>query len=259
MKHLVYLTLLGLALTSCGKYQINTISSATLNKDPNTGVLTTSNDSFDISYQFRGKNAPLTIEILNKMKEPVTVDWSKCALIVDSAATSFLGDKIGFGGSSVGSSWKFSRDWEISSHDFAGAASVPTALTFIPPGTRVRKTILTASNKYVNNIPPSALTTIKSGIEESQITVKFAEFNQSNSPVKFQSYLTFFTENEGKKHYISRKHDFYISKLIVSPVDPTSTEFYPRDRSDVYYLHSGDGRGTRTNNPEILPSGFSAN
>lgn len=244
MKHTLPLTFLLFFLISCSKYQINTISSTELQKDPENGTMLASSDSFDIRYSFRGEDAPVTIEITNKLSVPLSVDWSKSALILNNEATSYVGRKMSLAGNIDMTTNTFPIGYSLNS---AGSVSVsgtlPESISFIPPGTKVTRTLLNISKTFINNVPKAAMKKVEVYTEAYMNIARVASFEPENSPLKFQSYITLFTEKDNKVLYYPCKQEFYLSELVETYSSPQEYPPY-KLRKDTYYVRRNTAFGT---------------
>jgi hypothetical protein len=236
MKNLFILSALLLILTSCSKYQINVISSNNITKDPETGKFTDENDSVKITYSFFGRNAPINLDVYNKLNEPLYIDWQRSAFITNDKAVSYDNDNVritgGVSGTSVGD-----KNISFSSGNIDATAALPKNVVFIPPHTHVSNTLLEATNQFIN--AEFYGVTKKSEIPSANFfgtsPVKIGEFTSETSPLNFNSYLTLYTLNGNIPQYTAYKHGFFISKVISTNDGPENFDFYQHQRGDFFY------------------------
>src|SRR5688500_275491 len=86
--------LVPLFLTSCLRYQFDTISSNLKENEMNNHVL--ENDTLIIKHAFQGENCPVQISIQNKLDVPLFVDWKRSAVIINDQSYSYWLDKATF-------------------------------------------------------------------------------------------------------------------------------------------------------------------
>ena len=84
------LALVACVLVSCSTYQVNVLSSTNTTKDDKTGVFNFENDSVKITYSFYGNNAPVSIQVFNKLDKPLYIDWQRSAAIIGDNAVSYM-------------------------------------------------------------------------------------------------------------------------------------------------------------------------
>ena len=237
MKNYLFLAVIAILLLSCSKYQINTISSTNTKKDVNTGDFIIENDSVQIKYTFNGES-PVRVNIVNKLDQPLYVDWKRSALIVNDQALSFAGENLEIDGDIKGESF---RDWAYNIFDYRNLdldlkaqVKLPVDLSFIPPKSRVEKALIRIPEVKVKDIPKKSLVTREIATEIKTVRVKTAEFSKDDSPLTFQSYLTLFTEQDSKIRPVVFRHDFYVSEAVLTTAKPKSIGF-GKARGDYFY------------------------
>ena len=98
MKRLLIFPVVAMALLSSCSYQMNTLRSSNTQLDDKTGVFQLENDSVKILYSFAGHNAPIHIDIYNKLNEPMYVDWERSAYIIDEKSSSYADETVELNG-----------------------------------------------------------------------------------------------------------------------------------------------------------------
>ena len=233
-------------LSSCSKYQISTLSSSNSVKDEKTGVFSVENDSVKISYSFYGPDAPLNIQVFNKLDKPMYIDWQRSALIVGTEAISYLPQNVNIQGSigatTIGDGGLASRTSLISSSYTSGSivavAEIPKNVTFLPPHSQITNVPLKVANGFFS-ISDSTLQKEKMSyyyqLEAKPIDVKAATFTKENSPLVFKSYLTLYTQTGNEIQPVNYQHEFFVSKVINTLVEPASLEGYQFQRGDYFF------------------------
>jgi hypothetical protein len=231
------------AITSCSRYQINVISSTNTNKNQQTGNFEFENDSVKISYSFYGPNAPVDVNVYNKLDNPLYIDWEKSAVIIGDKAISYASADIGITGNvdAQTSSYRGKNAVYGNSSYTTGSinavASLPKHSTFLPPHSRGGNSSVHLTSGYLE-IPDSAYSKAKmlnSYRDSSNMEkVKLANFEKTNSPFVFKSYLTLYLVNGAEVKPIAYQQDFYVSKSFTTLTEPQNFSGYEQKRGDYF-------------------------
>lgn len=243
-----------LLLPGCSSYYYSLLSSndgkSSLSEDRD---FVFENDTVRISYCFYGENAPLAITIFNKLNEPLFVDWTRSALVIDDVATSYYSDTAPIQGntqsSAEGYSYQWNKRFEISSSDsqgaFSGEITWPQGVTFIPPKSKIGKAPLHLTNLCFDQIPKEAYRKGKfTKLDGSIVTIHTKDFTEEDSPLRLRSYLTLYTHTpEGKiGKTLPFEQSFYMCQLIkTGNVPPQNFEGGQRQAGDFFYVHNVKG------------------
>jgi hypothetical protein len=237
MKTFLVALVCALSITSCNKYQINLLSSSNIAKDQLTGRFKMENDSVKITYSFLGSNTVMQVDILNKLNQPLYVDWKRSSLIVNGKSYTYADNMIHFNGN-VSSTTISSKNLAISDGSIDVAATLPKNISFIPPHTQISSGLANVANYSfddINDIKFAKIQLPLDGDSGQFIIAKAANFNINSSPIKFANYLTLYTLSNSIPQFINIQHDFYVSRIIKSLVNPESLQFAHDVRSDFYY------------------------
>ncbi|NJO69435.1 MAG: hypothetical protein HC830_09295 [Bacteroidetes bacterium] len=129
---LFYATVISIALLSgCTSYQLISVNS-NLPQSKNQ-ELVFENDSLKVTYSFNGMACPVKIRIFNKLQQPMFVDWSKSAAVVNDLKINYWEDVASFSGGADGSSVKITKDLELNASDINGTIKRKEKVSFIPP------------------------------------------------------------------------------------------------------------------------------
>lgn len=261
MKKLYLFYALGLPLlfASCSVYQLNTISSNTAKWNEKDGSFVQENDSLRIIYSFAGQNAPVSIEIHNKLNEPITVDWQRSALVYNDSAISYAGNKAYIKGDISGSSINWTRDFSSNRASLDGSVTLPQYVDFIPPKSFIRRVPLELTNAFFENFADTFYRKIKVPSVETdyKINGKRALFTASNSPLVFSSYLTL-TYNNKEDNKIAYQQQFYISELLRLGAHPSNTTLMDKKRGDMFYVSQQTGYGKTMTTGAVVAIGAAA-
>lgn len=249
MNRLFYPVLALFLLSSCSTYYISKLNSLDLAKNEETGAFLFENDSLRIGYSFFGENAPVQIDVFNKLDEPLYIDWQRSALIVDDQATSYMGDDIAINGrtSSDGYSYRTLADWRSTTQygAFNGTATLPSGLTFIPPKSKIEKTQLELANLFYEDIADSSYSRLElAGFDGTMHSIKVRNYTAQNSPLHFRSYLTLYTLDgvTDKPKQIVLEQSFYVNQVSKLGINPENLLSYKNRRGDVFYNKKTKGR-----------------
>ncbi|MDH6534243.1 hypothetical protein D0T51_06480 [Parabacteroides sp. 52] len=240
------LTVLLLSLSGCTSYYYSILDSTDRNhliSRNNTGEFIQENDSVRISYNFYGEDAPIHITIYNKLEEPVYIDWTRSAIIIDEVATSYYEGIAPI----QGDTYIYNNPATSSSQgSFSGGIAFPHGINVIPPQARIENTPLTLSNLPFKQIPKKEFTKTSFPVEDSkQLTIYLKEYTEADSPLYFRSYLTLYTEREdgllSKPMVFERS--FYVNKLIrAGHTSPSSFLGNREIPGDLFYVKEVKGR-----------------
>jgi hypothetical protein len=223
------------SVTSCTTYYVSRVSSTNASKNQQSGEFNIENDSIKVTYSFASLQAPVKVTVRNKLKVPLYVDWSKSALIFNEEATSYVPDETSFT-ANLHSRERRDSTRKTNSSYIRGNISTPTTTSFIPPNAKVEtKTIFLQSTAFQPlsdriGVNPEELPGFK-----KSITVYSADFDRSNSPVVFRSYLTFNTSPDPDKQSFALDTEFYVSKYFKTSTPPSRFLDYNSSFSDVFY------------------------
>jgi hypothetical protein len=239
---ILLLSVCTLLLASCSKYQVGVLSSSNIKKDQETGKFIAENDSVKITYSFWGRNAPINLNVYNKLNVPMYVDWQRSSFIVDDRAVSYADNRVVIN-SDISTTTVGGRSASYSSGTIDAVASLPRNVVFVPPHAQVSKQLLEVSGQFFD-LPDSVFTKkeITTSAAEGNTTVKIGEFTKANSPLSFRSYLTLYTLENNVPQFTAYEHDFFVSKIIKLSGEPAYYDMY-QSRGDYYYTQKSTTGG----------------
>ncbi|KAA8478436.1 hypothetical protein BDE36_0260 [Arcticibacter tournemirensis] len=224
-------------LSSCAKYYVNTVSSASTSFDGN-GVFKHENDSVLVTYNFFGEGAPLHIIVKNRTNSPLYVDWSRSAMIIRDRAVSYLDNKVVITGTINGDSYNWDKFWTSHFGDLNASASLPNSVSFIPPHSDIEKVIVLGNISQFEAIPKYTYAEKEYFYPETgPVEVKAANFAKDQSPLAFKSYITLFTTSNNKEAIpFVFQDEFYISKSIKTYSNPNFIAEYKNKAPNIFYI-----------------------
>ncbi|WP_342646604.1 hypothetical protein [Mucilaginibacter sp. CSA2-8R] len=238
------LGLLVLALASCSTYQVNVLSSTNTTKDDKTGVFNFENDSVKITYSFSGNNAPVSIQVFNKMDKPLYVDWQRSAAIIGNDAVSYMPNQVNISGRYDGQTYSWQSrprsavsNYSSTSGTISAVADLPKNTTFLPPHSQAGNVpILLTKDRF--QLPDSGYRKEKinlfDGNSSMRAEIQVADFMKDNSPLKFKSYLTLYTQDGSVVKPMAYQHEFYVSKIVNINTEPYYLPEFQRQRGDFF-------------------------
>jgi hypothetical protein len=231
--------------SSCTTYQYMTVSSK-MAKQNDRQEFVVENDSVLVKYNFSGQDAPINVEITNKLDKPLYVDWKRSALIVGDKAISYVPTSVPISGSVVTSSSSFLSAGNFvsttSQGSFSGKMGVPTEMDFIPPGTSKSKTPMGVTN-HAYPVPKEKQERVQLQLESSYTGAALvSRFADSTSPLHFSSYLTLYAEGSFEEPLVL-KHNFYISEIYTTSLAPRNFSFVKDKKGNRFYVSRVNGFG----------------
>lgn len=247
MKKIALLVLLTAALASCRSFQINTVSSIDALKNDSTGVFTVENDSLIISYNFKGNNAPVNVEVYNKLNEPLFINWERSALVVGDKAYSYVDDHLKISGDISASSLDYGRRSNITYTDASinGKIKLSKNESFLPPHSKTGRTVYALQLVDIKKIDKSAfkVSMLKDIDGITPVYSKTADFNSQDSPLKFKSYLTFYTLKNNVSQPFYYEQNFFVSNVTKLNQNPKNVEKYNHAPGDILVNSKSTGFG----------------
>lgn len=238
MKKLITLAAAVLLLSSCSKYYVSTLESSNTKKSEETGSFIFENDTLSVTYNFNGKNAPISLTMRNKLNEPLYIDWEKSALIKGDETTPFSGKEIKINAGINSRTYpNFVGEGSTQSGTLTTKIALPETVGFIPPKSTLTKIPLQLSERH------SYGRIAKSSFEKSSIPLnngpdawaRSASFNAENSPLSFKSYLTFYIEKDNKRKDLPVVQHFYLSNLIQTYTNPKNFSSMSNNPGNIFY------------------------
>lgn len=239
MKRLnLFLLLICMFFCSCSSLSyLSTIKSSTQGVEQGEiGEFIVDNDSLQIIYNFNGINAPIHVEVYNKLSKPLYVDWNRSAIVINGTATNYIGKTTKIYGRATGSTYG-TENYSWGRANFVGNVDLAVPISIIPPKSRIKETHLSLKVKF-QNIDTKQFTRTKIGLSggSEYARAEQASFSENDMPFAFQSFLTLQYEGEGYFHY---DNDFYVEKLIILK-DRVGYGELPnniKNRADYFYMN----------------------
>jgi hypothetical protein len=241
MRPSLFLACIAMIFASCRSYQINTVSSANMRKNDSTGVFIVENDSLTIRYSFSGNNAPVNVEVFNKLNEPMVINWERSALVVKDKAYSYVDDNLKITGETSGSSVNYAAnrnswgDVRYNTGTLNANIKLSKNESFLPPHSQMGRSIFVLGQIPLKEIDKSAFnkTTFIDNDGITKIYSKTANFSIANSPLKFKSYLTLYTFKDNQPRPFVNEQEFFISNVTKLNLNPRNIPQFSNNPGDI--------------------------
>lgn len=242
MRTFVCMSLCAILFSSCSStFFLSTINTTSpLIDKVDNGDFLFENDSLWIAYCFNGENAPIQITVFNKLSKPLYVDWQRSALIINNVAYNYIGDRLDYTEAANGdffvdnSPTLFGKEGQLLGES-TGLAGLPQTVSLIPPETMISHKPLRLTNlnfEHLNKKKYHNFLMIDKNDEP--ITVKRIDFPENDSPLRFSSYLTIYSNPSNLQYY---RQNFYMESLIKSKdLSPKSMGKDMAERGDMFYI-----------------------
>ncbi|GAB4020856.1 hypothetical protein [Spirosoma koreense] len=241
MKTLAFLLLFSAVLLSCSP-TIQVVTLRGSNVRPATEGLVMDNDTLTLRYDFASERGLMHITLINKLNQPLYVDWKRSSFIVGQEKLDYWYDVADVQLTGTYSGGRYSR---YTVENLSGSVSKEDKISFIPPQTKLEKRqfVLVPSGSIRQSGPfnteqePSNMSNRK-----KPIAVKVYTYSADQSPLTFRNYLTLSTDKDFKTEFhIDTK--FWASDVKELPRDQVLSEFngqyqvpVPFKKPDSFYV-----------------------
>ncbi|MBS2097439.1 hypothetical protein [Carboxylicivirga linearis] len=210
-----------ISFSSCTSYQIITLES-TLNKPSSDGFIY-EDDTVSVLYTFNGANAPLDVNIYNKLNTPLYINWNQSSVIINGQSFPLnpTQSKVNIEYSEVSTEYIYnsytqgSGDGTIYHSDRSG---------FIPPQSNITIQGMNIWNSFLS--PNDAISENKV-IKANGSKITEYTYDLQSSPLDFRCYLTY--SDCPEETWKSLDHQFWIEsyyKCIDCKLPTTGNTFY---------------------------------
>lgn len=204
------------------------------------------NDTLTIRYNFASERGQMHLTLINKLNQPLYVDWKRSSFIIGQDKVDYWQDvaDVNLTGSSYNN--RYSR---YSIGNLSGVISKENQVGFIPPQTKLEKrqfVVLPSGNLRLTGPYTVEQEEAKSVARKKTIAVNTYAYAIDQSPLTFRNYLTLSTDKDFKTEFhIDTK--FWASDVKVLPRDQILTrqttggeyqysEPVPFKKADSFYV-----------------------
>lgn len=223
MKTLAFTLLFSAALMGCSpNVQVVTLRGS--NVRPADEGLVLDNDTLTLRYNFASERGIIHVSLLNKLNQPLYVDWKRSSLIIGQDKFDYWYDvaDVQLAGSTYGSRYS-----QYAVNYLGGTITKEDKVSFIPPQTKLDKRQfvlipdghLPLSGAFRTEEEPSNMANHK-----KPVAVNVYNYSADQSPLKFRNYLTLSTDKDFKTEF-HIDTSFWASDVKVLPRDQVLTHF----------------------------------
>lgn len=244
MKKIIFILGAVVCLSSCKSYMMSTVSSSNTKADQYTGILQLKNDSLDLSYNFSGEDAPMKIEIFNKLNEPLFINWEKSAIIVGDDAYSLMDDKLRIEASTSSFTQRSGYpNGNSTEGSINGTIQLSKNESFIPPKSKIARTSAILRRVKFPDIDKSLFRREKLNLADGtgETLSRETDFTEKDSPLTFRAYLTFYTIKDNQPKFFTLQQNFYVSKVTRTNVNPNNISGFDNNPGNVIILSKATG------------------
>ena len=204
------LLLLGIfLLASCSQYQYVTLGSEVpLTRD--RGFLY-ENDSVSIQYIFSGRNCPITINVYNKLSQPLSVYWNNSAIVFrDGTRLRLWNDNV-----EVKSKKKVGKRIKETKAKVVMGTTEPVSV--IPPMGHVSERPIALTRTFVIPLLLKYKVHVPEGDADNAKAEKF-NYKRDESPFIFRCQLSLSTSGNSRAMHFD--HPFWASTIVLTMLGP---------------------------------------
>ncbi|QKZ11334.1 hypothetical protein [Spirosoma sp. KUDC1026] len=203
MKTFFLLALCLLALAACSpQAQLVTLRGNNVQTVPDKGLVL-DNDTLTLTYDFSSSRGLMHITLVNKLQQPLYVDWKRSSFIIGQNKLDYWYDvaNVNLSGSFAGSGL-YRR---YSTGSLSGTITKEDAVGFIPPNTKIEKkdfVVVPQGNLLLKGQPEITHQNSKADPGKKQpIVVSIFNYSEEKSPLTFRNYLTLSTDKDFKNEF----------------------------------------------------------
>jgi len=215
----IFFLFFAVLLGACTQYQYITLNSDVYRADEQTFVW--ENDTVSIRYVFSGYNCPLTVQVYNKMNQPLYVDWKKSAVVYgDGSRLSLWNDQVNISSTTVGGAVRMGNI-AVGSAQTSGVMDKREQVSFIPPNSYVSVRPLAIMSNLIKPLPQELKERVSFGDQNGSKVDKYI-FTSENTPFTFRCFLTL-AVNDNFSNSIYIDQSFWVSQIMqTSSIRPSS-------------------------------------
>jgi hypothetical protein len=235
MKRFFFTLVLISILSSCQQYQYITLESDIFHNELQNFAW--ENDTLKIQYSFSGQNCPLKIQIENKLKQPIFIDWSKSAVIYEDGSSFPLWDNNSYVNTVSTGAGLNVGNIAISETQTNGTINRPPQIAFIPPYSHITYNPVYIRSALIRPLDKTLKQRVTFGFDDAS-KVDLYKFTPENSPFSFRCFVTASTsEKFTTSIYID--NPFWVSSIIETKRNPN--EFLKND--NLFYVNKTTAMG----------------
>jgi hypothetical protein len=212
MKNILNLLILVVALSGCKSY-IQIFETNSTNTNEQNGYYVFENDTIKITYTFWSFKGIMAFSIYNKLDKPLYIDWKNSSFICNEQKLDYWQEEfitkgisrnytnLYYWGPTIIPAFLSSSGTSISSSNTVK----PERISFIPPKSIYNRSqfFLFPNNSYEMNPKCKTLKEKRNDNPKKSTTIKYEDYNISNTPLKFRNYLALsLKENDASFYFV---------------------------------------------------------
>lgn len=223
MKTLAFSLLFLAILVGCMP-NIQVVTLRGTNVRPATDGLVLDNDTLTLRYNFASERGLMHISLVNKLNQPLYVDWKRSSFIVGQDKFDYWYDvaDVQLAGSFVSS--RYSR---YAAGNLDGTISKEDKIGFIPPQTKLdKRQFVLVPDGHLSLTGPYKIEEEQSRLinRKKPVPINIYSYSADQSPLTFRNYLTLSTDKDFKTEFhIDTK--FWASDVRVLPREQVLSQF----------------------------------
>ncbi len=231
--------------SSCTKYytQIFSVKSDYLKKPNDAWVF--ENDTVRISYDFSGYKGKMSFIILNKLNQPIYLDWKNSSFIYNSEKFNYWIEET----NTVGSSFQISSINPYARNLFGASASTSRQksvkserITSVPPKSSISSNISYVQFRLTNadyfkfdKLKANKISLPQLYKKNKSLDAYEYKYDESNTIASFRNFVAL-TFSENSNQFIFIDNHFYINSL--REIDSRCVDQEMLNNKSVYYLNN---------------------
>jgi|GEM_PF-1077724 hypothetical protein len=235
------------SMTACNPWQYMTVNSAQLTRNEYHQFIF-ENDTLRLIYDMAGDGGQVSLRILNKTSQPLTINWEKSAFIRNQQSISMIDKDVIIHGRTI----RYTRYTST----FIGSFPQPGNVGLIPPGSEISNDLPTLEKTgplqvFVADSLPQKKLAETNGVN----TIKFRQlhYDESGSPIRFKAYLTFSIGHDNKEFSVT--NNFYVSDVYQADGRPENFSLY-HGHGDQIFIHQKTYATGYAESPPTASSGI---
>jgi len=199
-------------ITSCTSFQYITMESDLPKSQYNDFFF--ENDTIQIVYSFDGSDCPINLNIYNKLKKPLYINWDKSAIVINGTSRPLKPNISLLSGMMDGISIA-SNNLTYSFNDLNGSIKHSDRLGFIPPESELNISTSAGQSGFIDiTKADSSAYNVVLNSSYDQLRVKEHYYSKDTSPLNVRCFITYTDNSDATQSFTDS--NFWISKIFKS-------------------------------------------
>lgn len=172
-----------------------------------------------IRYLFDGINCPIKINVVNKLNQPIYIDWSKSAVIINGQRLSYWSDVAIINTLTRSAEIKWTEDISTTRGFTSGIIVKNERVSFIPPKSGIVYSPMNLVSNWMELPDASDFKKIDVPTEIGILKGYFYNYERKDSPLEFRSFLTI-SPNEQFTNPTYFDNVFWVNEVLETQAKP---------------------------------------